>query len=65
MEFKFNCNKLLKPNATGFAVLDGKQGNPFEKNMPVSHGRSSGIGFISSGAAAKVGEADQINQIID
>ena len=32
MEFKFNVAKLLKPNATGFALLDARLGNPYEKS---------------------------------
>ena len=29
MEFKFGITKLLRPDATDFAVLDGSRGNPF------------------------------------
>ena len=46
MEFKFNVTKLLKPSATGYVVLDGKQGNPYEKNVAAAYGRNSGTRFF-------------------
>ena len=65
MEFEFNCNKLLKPNATGFAMLDGMAGNPFVKNPAAIAGRHTGLAFGSGSSMAKFGEADQLNLIID
>ena len=29
MEFKFGIAKLLRPDASGYTVLDGSRGNPF------------------------------------
>ena len=65
MEFEFNCNKLLKPNTTGFATLDGMAGNPFIKNPNAMTGRLTGLAFGSGSSVAKFGEADQLNLIID
>ena len=66
MEFEFNCNKLLKPSATGFAVLDGMNGNPYVKTPAAQHGRNSGVAFgLGSSSVGKFGEAEQLDSIID
>ena len=53
MEFKFGIAKLLRPDATGFTVLDGSRGNPFSASSGAAQ-RSSmyfGQGQGSTGAA--------------
>ena len=59
MEFEFNCNKLLKPSAAGFARLDGLNGNPYVKNPAAQQGRHSGIAFgAGASSIGKFSEAD-------
>ena len=66
MEFEFNCSKLLKPSAAGFARLDGLNGNPFVKNPAAPQGRHSGIAFgAGASSIGKFSEADQLDSIID
>ena len=67
MEFKFNIGKLLRPDATGFSVLDGQRGNPFLSHASAKNKSSmyfgSGAGPASS--VAHMNEGEQLDSIID
>ena len=68
MEFKFGVTKLLRPDASGYSVLDGSRGNPFSSNAGAAQ-RSSmyfGQGQGNVGAAGNpLNESDQLAKIID
>lgn len=66
MEFKFNVAKLLRPDATGMAMLDGARGNPF-KSTAASQQRSSMYFGGGNGPAstAAMNEGDQLALVID
>lgn len=67
MEFKFNVGKLVRPDATGFSVLDGSRGNPFSSTANAKN-RSSmyfGNGTGPANMAAPIQESDQLAMIID
>ena len=60
MEFKFNVGKLVRPDASGFSVLEGSRGNPFS-NTAAAKNRSSmyfGSGAGPANMAAPISEAD-------
>ena len=68
MEFKFSVGKLLRPDANGFAVLDGSRGNPFGSSAGAAQRSSMHFGIGNATAAANVAhlsEAEQLAMIID
>ena len=61
MEFKFNVNKVLRPDVIGMAVLQGERGNPFRGGQAASQQRNSsyfGGGFGPQSGSAVLSEAD-------